>query len=131
MLLSKNSFFKQEESVLKIKREVVKDYLEIKEVDPTKYLIAYDYFCIHQKDFDGATIVKDLLDIPELDLNAMLHDYRYITDFGVIKKFKWDWEYFEGMNKLGKGYRAGRYIALLISSIFFIPYKLIIQKQTK
>ena len=123
MLLSKNSFFKQKDFVLKRKREIVKKYLELKEVDPSIYLEAYDYFCENKLDFDGATIVKDLNDIPELDLNAMLHDYRYLTDFGVIKKFKWDWEYLQGMAKLGKGYRTGRYIALTLSSIFFTPYK--------
>jgi hypothetical protein len=58
----------------------------------------------------------------------MLHDYRYITDFGVLKKFTWDYEYFQGMNDLGKGYRTGRFIALLLSSIFFIPYKLLKRK---
>jgi hypothetical protein len=125
MLLSKNSFFKQEASVLKRKREEVKRLLYFKEVHSSVYLKAYDYFCENKMDFDGATIVKDLDDIPELDLNAMLHDYRYLTDFGIFKKFKWDWEYFQGMNKLGKGYRTGRYIALTLSSIVFIPYKLI------
>ena len=123
MLLSKNSFFKQKDFVLKRKREIVKKYLELKEVDTSIYLEAYDYFCENKLDFDGATIVKDLDDIPELDLNAMVHDYRYLTDFGAIKKFKWDWEYFQGMAKLGKGYRTGRYIALTLSSILFTPYK--------
>lgn len=125
MLLSKNSFFKQEASVLKRKREEVKRLLYFKEVHSSVYLEAYDYFCKNKMDFDGATIVKDLDDIPELDLNAMLHDYRYLTDFGIFKKFKWDWEYYQGMNKLGKGYRTGRYIALTLSSIVFIPYKLL------
>ena len=125
MLLSKNSFFKQKDFVLKRKREIVKKYLELKEEDPSIYLEAYDYFCENKLSFDGATIVKDLNDIPELDLNAMLHDYRYLTDFGAIKKFKWDWEYLQGMAKLGKGYRTGRYIALTLSSIVFIPYKLL------
>lgn len=125
MLLSKNSFFKQKAFVLKRKREVVKKYLEFKEVNPSIYLEAYDYFCENKLSFDGATIVKDLDDIPELDLNAMLHDYRYITDFGVFKKFRWDWEYYQGMDDLGKGYRTGRYIALTLSSIFFTPYKLL------
>ena len=125
MLLSKNSFFKQKDFVLKRKREVVKKYLELKEVDSSIYLEAYDYFCKNKTEFDGATVVKDLDDIPELDLNAMLHDYRYLTDFGIFKKFKWDWECFQGMAKLGKGYRTGRYIALTLSSIVFTPYKLL------
>jgi hypothetical protein len=128
MLLSTNSFFKQRKSRLDRKREIVQYYLKMKAVDPEKYLIAYDYFAIHRNKFDGATLVKDLNDIPELDLNAMLHDYRYLTDFGPLKKFKWDWEYLQGMNDLGKGYRVGRFVALLLSSIFFIPYKLLKRK---
>ena len=125
MFFSRNSFFKQSREILTLKRLDVEKLLNFKEVEPTNYLIAYDYFCNNIEKFDGATIVKDLNDIPELDLNAMLHDFRYLTDFGALKKFKWDYEYFEGMNKSGKGYRLGRYIGLLISSIFFIPYKLI------
>lgn len=125
MLLSKNSFFKQSKEALKAKRKEVSKLLYFKEVREKPYLKAYDFFCEFPDKFDGATIVKDLDDIPELDLNAMVHDYRYLTDFGAIKKFKWDWEYYQGMNDLGKGYRTGRYIALTLSSIVFIPYKLI------
>jgi hypothetical protein len=125
MFFSRNSFFKQSKEILLIKRIDVEKLLNIKEFDSTEYLIAYDYFCKHTEAFDGATLVKDLPDIPNLDLNAMLHDYKYITQFGIIKKFYWDWEYLQGMNDLGKGYRIGRYIGLLISSIFFIPYKLL------
>jgi hypothetical protein len=125
MLYSRNNFFKQSKEILAIKRIDVETLLRIKEINSTNYLLAYDYFCKHINAFDGATIVKDFNDIPELDLNAMLHDYKYITQFGIIKKFYWDWEYLQGMNDLGKGYRIGRYIGLLISSIFFIPYKLL------
>jgi hypothetical protein len=125
MFFSRNNFFQQSESALSERRIDVHRLLYFKGIDSTNYLSAYDYFCKNKKEFDGATLVKDLNDIPELDLNAMLHDYRYLTDFGVIKKFTWDYEYFQGMNDLGKGYRLGRYIGLLLSSIFFIPYKLI------
>ena len=125
MFFSRNSFFKQPVDILAAKREEVKTLLNLKGIDSTDYMLAYDFFCNNIEEFDGATIVKDLNDIPELDLNAMLHDYRYITDFGALKKFKWDLEYFEGMNKLGKGYRLGRYLGLTISSIFFTPFKLI------
>jgi hypothetical protein len=125
MFFSRNSFFKQSVDILAARRKEVELLLALKGVNPVKYLIAYDFFCVNIEEFDGATIVKDLNDISELDLNAMLHDYRYLTDFGVIKKFKWDYEYLQGMNDLGKGYRAGRYIGLLVSSIFFIPYKLL------
>ena len=124
MFYSRNDFFKQKEIILSERRIEVYRLLYFKGIDSISYLEAYDYFCKKTHDFDGATIAKDLNDIPELDLNAMLHDYRYLTDFGVLKKFKWDWEYFQGMNDLGKGYRLGRYIGLTISSIFFTPYKL-------
>ena len=90
MFFSRNSFFKQNSEILTLKRLDVEKLLNFKEVDSTNYLIAYDYFCNNIEEFDGATIVKDLNDIPELDLNAMLHDFRYLTDFGVIKKFKWN-----------------------------------------
>ena len=123
MFFSRNEFFKHSTEILAIKRIDVYNLLIIKEINPTIYLQAYDYFCKNTSGFDGATIVKDLPDIPHLDLNAMIHDYRYLTDFGVVNKFKWDYEYFEGMNNLGKGYRIGRFFGLILSSIFFIPYK--------
>ena len=125
MFFSRNSYFKQPQAILKAKRFEVAKLLYFKQVNEKPYLKAYDFFCKYPDKFDGATIVKDLDDIPELDLNAMLHDYRYITDFGVIKKFKWDWEYLQGMNKLGKGYRIGRFFGLILSSVVFTPYKLI------
>lgn len=127
MLYSRNEFFKQSKEVLVTKRVDVETLLKIKGFDSTNYLMAYDYFCEHTSAFDGATLVKDLPDLPKLDLNAMLHDFRYITQYGILLKFKWDWEYFQGMDDLGKGYRLGRYVGLIISSIFFTPYKLFIQ----
>ena len=91
------------------------------------YEKAYDYFCENPKSFDGATIVKDLIDIPGLDLDAMLHDYMYLT-YGIAANFytKWkaDWLYAKGQERKGKGqYSAfSRFVGLTIIGIAFVPY---------
>ena len=85
---------------------------------------AYNYFTTHPSEFDGATIVKDLVDFGELDLDAMLHDYDYITgsNRNIVKKFKADLKYIKNMEKNGKGIRVVRFILLTIAGIFTIPY---------
>ena len=129
MFWSKNDFFKRDSVSLKADRIKVSIILTLKgytseEVVP--YLRAYDYFVINPNEFDGATIVKDLDDIPGLDLDAMLHDYEYLVDNvarGFITKWKSDMRYLEGMARKGKGYRTGRFVLLTISGIVFVPYK--------
>lgn len=130
MLGSKNDFFQQEMGVLIEKLEQVKLYLKIKgysAVEIDIYTQAYNYFCIKIFEFDGATILKDLEDLPNLDLDAMLHDYHYIVyHAGTNFKYKWkaDWIYFKGIERKGKDNIAGffRFILLKIISIGFVPY---------
>ena len=73
-----NKFFRQPLDVLVEKRKDVIEYLRIKGIDAETYLKAYDYFTIHTEEFDGATIVKDLDDLPDLPLAAMVHDWQYL-----------------------------------------------------
>ena len=89
-----------------------------------KYRNAYDYFCAFPTRFDGATIVKDLCDIPELDLDAMLHDYESIT-FASLSMKMWvisAVDYFKNMAKNGKGNQVIRLVGLLIIGLVFVPY---------
>lgn len=130
MFWSRNDFFKKTPSQLQFYRKEVFEYLRIKgysfkEIEV--YLKAYDYFCDNTAQFDGATIVKDLIDIPGLDLDAMLHDYMYVA-YGISANFytKWkaDWLYAKGQERKGKGqYSAfSRFIGLTIIGIGFVPY---------
>lgn len=130
MFWSRNDFFKKTPSQLAYYRKEVFEYLRIKgysfkEIEV--YLTAYDYFCQNPLEFDGATIVKDLIDIPGLDLDAMLHDYQYIV-YKVASNFytKWkaDWLYAKGQERKGKGqYSAfSRLFGLTITGILFVPY---------
>jgi hypothetical protein len=68
------------------------------------YLEAYDYFCDNPNDFDGATIVKNLNIIPNLDIWAMIHDYIYIK-YNVSSNIKYKWYadliYATEMEKMG------------------------------
>jgi hypothetical protein len=91
------------------------------------YLKSFDFFCQNPTEFDGATIVKDLVDLNGLDLDAMLHDFQYIhykaaTNF--VTKWKSDWMYAKGIERKGKGqYSAfSRFIGLTIGGILFVPY---------
>ena len=94
------------------------------EEDIDFYIEAYDFFCRFTTKFDGATIVKDLCDLPKLDADAMVHDYDYLC--GANKSFKRKWksdiDYIKNMEKNGKGIRIVRLILLTIAGIVFVPY---------
>lgn len=120
-------FFFQDEYALEVYREAIEKLLKIKNRKPSEissYLQAYDFFCKYHNKFDGATFVKDLYDIPGLDLDAMVHDYDCLV--GANRNYKmWYnavWIYYENMRKQGKGNRPGRLIGLSIIGIFYIPY---------
>lgn len=130
MLGSKSHFFNQPAEVLSSKRRQVDQLLKLKGYSDSQisiYIEAYNYFCINPSQFDGATIVKDLIDIPGLDLDAMLHDYHYIVhntaaNFGT--KWKSDWLYAKGQERKGKGqYSAfSRFVGLTIIGIGFVAF---------
>ena len=127
MFWSKDDTFKKAKQELDILRKNVKAYLHIKErniSDISDYLNAFDYFTVHSDKFDGATIVKDLVDIGELDLDAMVHDYDYINgaNRNFIKKWKADIKYIKNMERNGKGIRVFRLLLLTIIGIVFVPY---------
>ncbi len=88
------------------------------------YQKAFKYFRTFHFKFDGATIAKDLNDLPNLDLDAMVHDYEYLqgANRNFIKKFKADYRYIRNMEKNGKGIRVFRFLLLTLSGILFVPY---------
>ena len=130
MLGSTNHFFNQNNKLLQEKRVHVEILLEFKGYSKDEILVyckAYDYFCTNKTAFDGATVVKDLCDIPHLDLDAMLHDYHYLAykvGASFSLKGKTDWLYAKGNERKGKGqYSAfSRFIGLTLTSIGFVPY---------
>lgn len=134
MLGSKNNFFEQKLNILKKVKVDLVSMLKMKgrsHNDIGEYLNAFDYFILNPKKYDGATIVKDLVDIRigsrYLDLDAMLHDYEYIVgaNRSFHKKWKSDVRYIKGMELNGKGIRIPRLILLTILGIIFVPYKII------
>lgn len=130
MLGSKSKFFHQSVEILASKRRQVNQLLILKGYNEKQiaiYIEAYNYFCVNPSEFDGATIVKDLIDIPGLDLDAMLHDYHYIVhntaaNFGT--KWKSDWLYAKGQERKGKGqYSAfSRFVGLTLIGIGFVAF---------
>ena len=133
---SKSVYFQQEKHILLSNRDNVVALLSLKNrsiSDIEKYIIAYDFFCVHTDKFDGATIVKDLHDIDKLDLDAMVHDYESLigANRNLIKWFKSAWYYFENMRKNGKGNQIIRFVLLLIAGLIFVPYCLIFRKPYK
>ena len=127
MFWSRDDTFKKSKTELDILRKNIKAYLHIKErkmSDISEYLNAFDYFRNKPDKFDGATIVKDLVDIGELDLDAMVHDYDYINgaNRNFIKKWKADIKYIKNMERNGKGIRVFRLLLLTIIGIVFVPY---------
>lgn len=84
--------------------------LNIKGMNPIRFLRAFDYFEQHPERFDGATFVKDLNDVPGIDLSAMVHDYEYIEILPMYNGIGWlrykiasDFRYGKHMELLGKG----------------------------
>lgn len=140
MLGSESTYFDQPLEVLIDCRDKVFRLLELKGygVDEISiYLKAFDYFIYNPKDFDGATIVKDLQDLPNLDLDAMLHDYHYIiynVAANFVIKWKADWVFAKGNRRKGKANLKWlkkytgidnirlRFIGLTISGVGFVPY---------
>ena len=136
MLGSSNNFFIQQERYLTNKRVEVYSYLLNKGFTIPQinvYLKAYDYFCRNPKDFDGATAVKDLVDIEGytgsdgLDLKAMLHDYYYVmynVGANLICKIKADKVFGKGIVRMGglKRQENLRVVGLILTSILIIPY---------
>lgn len=137
MLGSKSNFFKSDNYILEMYRDAMIKLLHIKNRTPKEiesYKNAYDFFCKFDSSFDGATIVKDLHDIPNLDLDAMLHDYESLT--GANRDYKlWyisAWNYYENMRKNGKGNQFLRFAGLCLAGVFFVPYcKLLKPKYNK
>ena len=87
-------------------REKMVILLQIKDRTPAEisnYCAAYDFFCKFTTKFDGATFVKDLCDLPKLDLDAMLHDYECLIGANRNYKrwYKAVWNYYENMRKNG------------------------------
>lgn len=127
MFFSKSNFFFQSVERLKYFRNNVLTLLNLKEIDAAKFLKAYDYFVINPSDFDGATIVKDLQDLPRLDLSALVHDYEYIVNLKKYKGLEWlkykvkiDFKYGKDMEALGKGiYHYIRVVGLILSTPFY------------
>lgn len=89
----------------------IKILCHVKGIDPRPYIVAYKYFSNNPDRYDGATIVKDLVDCNGIDLSALRHDFEYIrilpTKFCIFKWLKYklqsDFNYGKSMEKLGKG----------------------------
>ena len=127
MFWSRDYTFYNDKETLEKYRKYLKVILYIKGrdiKDIQEYLNAYNYFITHPSEFDGATIVKDLVDFGELDLDAMLHDYEYINgaNRSFIKKWNADIKYIKNMERNGKGIRVFRLFLLTIIGIIFVPY---------
>ena len=136
MFWSRDDTFFESKIELSILRLKIQKLLKIKNrshQDIELYLSAFDYFRKYPEKFDGATIVKDLVDIGELDLDAMVHDYEYImgANRNFIKKWEADLKYIKNMEKNGKGIRVFRLFLLTIIGIIFVPYCFIKYKITK
>jgi len=130
MLGSVSHFFEQDKETLAQKWVDVSELLRLKGYSlecRLIYLKAFDYFTINPNDFDGATAVKDLVDIPDLDLDSMLHDFHYIAynvASSVSMKWRADKLYALGNERKGKSEYASwsRFVGLSLVGIGFIPF---------
>ena len=82
------------------------------------YLNAFDYFVLNPLSYDGSTLSKDLFDVDDLDLDAMLHDYWYIVYNVAI----FVWKGFYNWYKLN---------GLRFLRLFYTPFKKITTTMTQ
>jgi len=134
MLGSESNFFSSDKETLDyIKGEMV-HFLKLHKTKTSVidlYVEAYEFFIEHPKKFDGATVLKDVEIIPNLDIWAMIHDYMYIKfNVAVSWRLKYyaDIIYTLEMERMGISYSTTwvRFVLLLlISHLLFTPYELI------
>lgn len=130
MFGSKSDYFKQSKEELTQCHEAMCELLCLKGYSVNEisvYSRAFTYFIYNPEQYDGATIVKDLVDIPGLDTDSLLHDYHYIVcnvAASISMKWRADKLYSKGNERKGKSLYAAysRFIGLSISGIGFIPY---------
>lgn len=134
MIWSRPKYFHLSTNYLKANRRELEYFLNLKGVNPDKYLEAYDYFVENPKKYDGATIVKDLDDVFGLDLSALRHDYDYLVPLKKEKGLKWlkmkfkiDFEYGKSMEIMGKHPFVAylRVFLLWITTPFYLIIKLL------
>ena len=124
---SKSTFFSQDRETLadyRYKMIMMLQYKGRTDKEIDSYIEAYDFFCRFTTKFDGATIVKDLCDLPKLDIDAMAHDYECLigANRNFIKWFKSAWRYFENMRKNSKGNQIIRFVLVYLAGLIFVPY---------
>lgn len=115
-------------------RASIIEYLELKEVDNKRFIKAFNFFIDNPNKFDGATIVKDLVDVKGIDLSALVHDYNYLVQLKKYRGYKWvkakvkyDIQYGKDIAMLGKGNMYyWRTVALILITPIYPIYKLII-----
>lgn len=112
----------------KATRKKVVQYLILKSIETTVYLDAFDYFTKYPQRFDGATFVKDLIDVEGIDLAAMKHDFLYLTD--LKNKLKHDITYGKDMVSLGKGNAYWYRVVLLFITTPLYPFFKFIKNKT-
>ena len=132
MLFSKNNVFKnQTKRTLEVLDFDIETLLKIKDIH-INYKDAFNYLSKNPAQFDGATVVKDLVDLPKLSISAMIHDYEYLINLPKYKGLEWlkykiriDWEYGQNLELLGKGYFIPytRAIALIITTPIYLIIK--------
>lgn len=126
-------FFNRDKIEIKKDRRKVKALLNLKGLDSKYFLEAFDYFVDNPESYDGATIIKDLIDVVGLDLGALRHDYDYLYTLPKFKGIQWlkmkaivDFNYGKNLEELGKGIFTpySRTFLLWLSTPFYLLIKL-------
>lgn len=131
MLGSESDFFYSNNEELDIKKNLMIEFLKNHKTSDEVvgiYKDAFDYFIKNPENFDGATILKDVKVVPNLDIFAMLHDYLYIyLNVSVNWKYKFiaDKIYAEEMERCGLPWEVTwvRFSLLLLTHLLFTPYE--------
>ena len=137
LFASSSNFFHEQYNMIVEGKKYMDTMLQMWQYETSErsiYEKAFDYFVHHPEHYDGASMTEDLYDIPGLDLDAMLHDYLYVSlNASASLKYMWlsDKLIRSEMQRKGKSsWNTGyRFVALVLKTPFFLPYCYLVKKR--
>lgn len=99
---SKNDFFFQSESEIRNKLKFIIDIWNdfgFDNYDEAKLRIAFEYFIIHPKEYNGSSVINDFWLIKGLEPESVIHDYDFIMATSLKDLHKVNKEYCQRLRK--------------------------------
>ena len=99
---SRNDFFFQSEIIIRNKLKLILDVwndLGYSEYDKARLKIAFEYFIVNPKEYNGTSIIADQWLIKGLEPDSVIHDYDFIMATCLKDLLKANKEYCQRLRK--------------------------------